>query len=322
MKTGETLNNWIPYQMDCSENEISFRWIFVGDKKYSEPFFHETTAKCRVFEENRHQFKSTTTSDGLIEYAAALPSLDPTAFVFHVSRCGSTLLTQLLSIDSQNIVLAEPPILDDVLRKLSFENYEISEEKKNQLIRAVIKLLGQKRTSEEQKYFIKLDSWHIFYYEKLRMLFPNTPFIFSFRRPDEVIRSQVKEAGMHAAPGVIEPALFGFKLEEILQLERPRYIAKVLEKYFECYLKIVKQDTTTLFINYGRGMLNNLEKIEGFLEYTIPKDIREQMLERTKFHSKLPNKVFEEPILDTQPPDYQKPVIELYCQLEEIVAKL
>lgn len=45
------------------------------------------------------------------------------------------------------------------------------------------------------------------------------------------------------------------------------------------------------------------------------------MLERTKFHSKLPNTVFEEPTLDTQPPDYQRSVIELYYQLEEIVAK-
>lgn len=53
---------------------------------------------------------------------------------------------------------------------------------------------------------------------------------------------------MHAAPGVIEPALFDFTLEEILQTKRPCYIAKVLEKYFECYLEIIKKDTDTLFI--------------------------------------------------------------------------
>lgn len=313
------LKNWIPFRLDFQENELHCRWLYVADKKYTEPFFHETTAQCQRLEENRKPFHVVTTLDGIIDFSENTPSLAPTAFIFHVSRCGSTLLAQLLSLDEQNIILAEPPIFDEVLREIAFQKPEISDEKIDKSLKAVVKFLGQKRTGEEQNFFIKLDSWHIFYYEKLRKLYPETPFIFSFRRPDEVIRSQVKELGMHAAPGVIQPAIFGFTLEEILKVERPVYVAKVLEKYFERYLKIIENDNNTLFINYAEGILTSLEKIEHFLGLKIEPAIKQKMVERTQFHSKRPNTVFEEKPLEDELPEYQRKVFEMYEKLASIL---
>jgi hypothetical protein len=313
------LKNWIPFRLDFHEKELNCRWLYVADKKFTEPFFHETTGKCRAFEENQKNFHTVSTLDGIIDFAENIPSVTPTAFIFHVSRCGSTLLAQLLSLDEQNIVLAEPPIFDEVLREITFKNPDISEEKIDESLKAVVKFLGQKRTGEEQNFFIKLDSWHIFYYEKLRKLYPETPFIFSFRRPDEVIRSQVQESGMHAAPGVIQPAVFGFTLEEILVVERPVYVAKVLEKYFERYLEIIEKDNNALFINYAEGILTSLDKIEQFLKLKIEPSIKQKMVERTQFHSKRPNTIFEEKPLEVELPDYQKNVFGMYEKLMTIV---
>jgi hypothetical protein len=309
------LKNWIPYRLDFHEKELNCQWLYVADKKFIEPFFDETVRRCRIFEENRKPFLAVSTLDGIIDFAENMPSVAPTAFIFHVSRCGSTLLAQLLSLDEQNVVLAEPPIFDEVLREISFKKPNISEEKIDESLKAVVKFLGQKRTGEEQNFFIKLDSWHIFYYEKLRKLYPETPFIFSFRRPDEVIRSQVQESGMHAAPGVIQPAIFGFTLEEILKVERPVYIAKVLEKYFEQYLAIIEKDNNALFINYAEGILTSLDKIEQFLKLKIEPSIKQKMVERTQFHSKRPNTVFEEKSLEDELPEYQKKVFGMYEKL-------
>lgn len=309
------LKNWIPFRLDFHEKELFCRWLYVGDKKYTEPFFHETTGQCQRFEENRKPFHAVSTLDGIIDFSENITSLAPTAFIFHVSRCGSTLLAQLLSLDEQNIILAEPPIFDEVLREIAFQKPEISEEKINESLKAVVEFLGQKRTGKEQSFFIKLDSWHIFYYEKLRKLYPETPFIYSFRRPDEVIRSQVKERGMHAAPGVIQPALFGFTLEEILKVKRPVYIAKVLEKYFEKYIEIIEKDKNTLFINYAEGILTSLDKIEFFLKLKIEPSIKQKMVGRTQFHSKSPNTVFEEKPLEDELPEYQKNVFGMYEKL-------
>ena len=123
---------------------------------------------------------------------------------------------------------------------------------------------------------------------------------------------------MHAAPGVIQPEIFGFTLEEVLALQRPVYIAKVLEKYFEQYLQIIENDKNALFINYSAGILTNLDKIEQFLQLKIEPTVRLKMVERTNFHSKSPNTVFSEPSLDDVLPDYQKKVFMMY---EELVIK-
>lgn len=309
------LKNWIPFRLDFQKDQPYCRWLYVADKKYTEPFFQETTNHCRVFEENQQPFQVISTLEGIIDFSKNMPSIAPTALIFHVSRCGSTLLAQLLSLDEQNIVLAEPPIFDEVLREIAFEKPEISEQKIDDSIKAVVKFLGQKRTGDEQNFFIKLDSWHVFYYEKLRKLYPDTPFVFSYRRPDEVIRSQAKEPGMHAAPGVIQPALFGFTLEETLIIKRPIYVAKVLEKYFERYLEIIEKDKNTLFVNYAEGILTSLEKIVHFLKLKIEPTVKQKMLERTQFHSKRPNTVFKEKTLEDELPDYQKNVFEMYEKL-------
>ncbi len=309
------LKNWIPFRLDFQEKNLHCHWLYVSDKKFTEPFFHETERRCRIFEENRKPFLAVSTLDGIIDFAENIPSVAPTAFIFHISRCGSTLLAQLLSLDEQNIVLAEPPIFDEVLREIRFKNPDILEEKIGESLKAVVKFLGQKRTGDEQNFFIKLDSWHIFYYEKLRKLYPETPFIFSFRRPDEVIRSQVHQSGMHASPGVIQPEVFGFTLEEVLQVERPVYIAKVLEKYFERYLEITEKDINALFVNYAEGILTSLDKIEKFLNLKIEPSIKQKMIERTQFHSKRPNTIFEEKPLEDELPDYQKKVFGMYEKL-------
>lgn len=311
------LKDWIPYQLDFQTDELLCKWLFISDKNFSEPFFHETTALCKVYEENRQIFKSVSTLSGMREFAQVVPSLEPTAFIFHVSRCGSTLLTQLLSIDNQYIVLSEPPILDDIMRNIAFQKPEIPEEEIDKSIKSIIKLLGKKRTGNETQFFIKLDSWHIFFYEKLRKLYPKTPFIFSFRRPDEVIRSQIQETGMHAAPGVIQPALFGFELMEILNLTRPVYVAKVLEKYFEIYLKIKDIDQNTLFLDYKEGILISLNKIQQFLNLNIDEATQAKIEKRSKFHSKRPNFIFDEKPLDSEIPDYQQYVFSLYEKLND-----
>ena len=117
---------------------------------------------------------------------------------------------------------------------------------------------------------------------------------------------------MHAAPGVIQPALFGFTLEEILTIERPVYVAKVLEKYFEKYVEIIEKDKNTLFINYAEGILTSLDKIEQFLKLKIEPSIKQKMVERTQFHSKRPNNIFEEKPLEDELPEYQKKVFSMY----------
>jgi hypothetical protein len=302
------LKNWIPHRMIYFDKQILFEWLYLADKTFTEPFFFQTTFSCQSFAENKKEFKSVSTFEGLINESENVPLIEPTAFIFHISRCGSTLLTQMLSLDEKNIVVSEAKILDAVLQNLVVNDSENAEN----IVKAVIKLLGKKRFGDETDFFVKLDSWHILIYEKLRRMYPKTPFIFTFRQPDEVIRSQTISMGIMVPHELLLAQKLDFEFPQILMLEPHIHIAKVLEKYFENYLKIIETDKNTLFLDYKNGALPNLVKTEKFLRLSIDEETKQKMSDRSNFHSKNPNAVFKEANLEDELPEYQQKAYNLY----------
>lgn len=186
---GRALKNWIPIKLQ-SDHEILCQWLYVGDKKFTDPFFDETISRCRSIPENGHLKKSMSSTDFLSDLVNDMDVIEPTAFIFHISRCGSTLISQMLATQPSNIVLSEVSFFDDLLRFGKKANCLLSILPQ---IKAAISIYGRKRNAEECRLFIKLDSWHIHFYEELRMIYPNTPFFLLFRNPHEVLLSQQKK---------------------------------------------------------------------------------------------------------------------------------
>ncbi|MFN3849087.1 MAG: hypothetical protein ACK4NY_06645 [Spirosomataceae bacterium] len=73
--------NRIPYQIDLNTLPTKIKWIFIGEKTFTEPFFHETTSKCRVFEENQKPIYSSI--DELISQPTAFEYLEPASFFMY-----------------------------------------------------------------------------------------------------------------------------------------------------------------------------------------------------------------------------------------------
>jgi hypothetical protein len=305
------LKDWIPHQLIYFDNQILLEWLYLANTLFTEPFFFQTTFSCQSFAENKNKFKSLSTFDGLREMSLDVPFIEPTAFIFHVSRCGSTLLTQFLSLDEKNIVVSEAKILDAVLQNLVINDSEDAEN----IVKAVIRMLGKKRFGTETDFFVKLDSWHILIYKKLRQMYPNTPFIFTFRRPDEVIRSQMNSMGIMVPHEVLLAQKLEFEFPQILMIEPHIHIAKVLEKYFEDYLKIIETDKNTLFLDYKNGALPNFAETEKFLRLSINDATKQKITERSKFHSKNPNAGFNEANLKEELPEYQQKAYSLYKEV-------
>src|SRR5581483_4874916 len=214
------LTNWLPYKLSFEEEQPRCEWLYTGNDDFTEPFFDETIARCRQL--NNRGRRSISSIDILPQWASEINSVPPSAFIFHVSRCGSTLAAQLLALDRTNIVLSEVPFFDALLRGKDIPAL---------LLPAAMAFYAPVK-NYRRRLFIKTDSWHVFFYKQLRALYPQTPFILLYRRPDEVMRSQQKRRGLHAIPGVIEPALFGFDEHEIMHMNQDEYLGKVLDSYF------------------------------------------------------------------------------------------
>ncbi len=309
------IENWIPLKLLQKPNDNYCKWLYLQNKKFTEPFFDETILACNQFPINYNLKSSISSTAVLEEYATTINAIKPTAFIFHVSRCGSTLLSQMLSLASQNIVLSEVPFFDALLRKGLMENN--MQELLPQL-KAAIAIYAQKRNEDEKNLFIKLDSWHIHFYKELRTLYPNTPFFLLYRNPYEVLQSQQKKRGMQSLPNYLEPEIFGFTKQQIENYTLDEYMALVLETYFSSFVNILQTDNNAYALNYHNGMYSLFEKICSVSNLKIDNRDLLNIKNRTTFNAKIPTEKFIETLKTDEAPVFLKNCEKLYTQLKNL----
>ncbi|MEX6688790.1 hypothetical protein QTN47_14885 [Danxiaibacter flavus] len=281
------LYNYIPYSLKEGK---TVQWLKTGNIPYTDPFFDTTLFKIKYLPENQKKFKSSSSVDMLSVWSKEQASIKPSAIIFHVSRCGSTLLSQLLSLNEKHIVLSEVPFFDDLLRS----KYKENGKDYSHLLKDAVAFYGQKRKGNEEQLFIKADSWHLFFYEEWRAIYPQIPFILLFRRPDEVVRSQMKNKGLHAVPGMIEKEIF--QLGELPEVGGAYeiHVAAVLEQYYKKMQQIAVIDNNVHLFNYKDGIENIALKVLHSSGIQFGKGSEDLYNERMHFDAKDPYKVFDE----------------------------
>jgi hypothetical protein len=306
------MTNWVPYRLECLNKSVTCEWFYAGTNRFTEPFFDETILRCMSHPYNSSPYKSATTLESLIDVSLTSEHVEPTAFIFHISRCGSTLLSQLLAIPERHIMVSEMPLIDTILR-----NQDLTPTQKEAVLSAVIRLLGRQRSGKESQLFIKLDSWHFGFYDIFRRLYPDVPFILLYREPGAVMLSHQHHRGMHSVPGLIEPELFELASQEIRSMTLDEYLANVLKFYFRSMLTIVDTDHKVHLLTYqqdGTALLNDLLALISVDVHSAEMD---QMIQRSQFHSKYPGKRFREERTNEIESAYVDPLLALYEQLNE-----
>ena len=317
-----TIENWIPYKLVKEEGQLQCHWLNTYGERFTEPFFDETILKLRSIQLQHSTLSSVSDLATMKEWANDLNEVVPAALIFHISRCGSTLISQLLVTSDKHIVLSEVPFFDDILR-LPYKEPGFDQAAINEFLTCAIKYYGQERASleahdehPEPQLYIKTDSWHIFFYEQLRKLYPSVPFILMYRSPDEVFRSHKKIPGMQAVCGLIESQVFGFKPGEMDDKHPDIYLAGVLESYLKRYLEIAETDDQFLLLNYNESPLPMIKKIASFTNTTLSEEDLATMEERSRYHSKKPGERFTEETITHTPPCLDE-TMQLYHKLEE-----
>ncbi len=282
------LLHWIPYKLVKQNQEYFFEWIYLGEKRFNEPFFEETILKCRALVENSKGLKVLSHAQAILEWSQPINAVKPIAFIFHVSRCGSTMLSQAITLSERNIVIPEVPILDDILREP-----DMSEDFRIQLFMAVLKFLGQIRFPKQQNLILKMDSWHLMYLEQLRSYFPKLPFVILTRQPEEILKSHKRNRGMHMVPSLLPASMFG-TTDAIPSAEKlDDYAAWVLQKYYLAIERFRHTDQNLVVCDYSQGfkqIINCYLEITGEQFSTEESDLVDA---RLKKHSKKPDVTFE-----------------------------
>jgi hypothetical protein len=214
---------WLPIQVTTAPH-VPIDWAWFGDAPLGEPFFEMSIRMAMGRPLNRFCRFRTPLMD-LVEQAKAVPAQEPSGFIFHMSRCGSTLASQMLAADPGNVVISEAAPFDSVLQLPQVA--AVPGDLHVALLRAMIGVLGQRRAPQQTRLIVKLDSWHARHLPLFARAFPNVPWIFMYREPIEVMASQMVERGMQTLPGFLPPQLYGMTQEDML-LPAEEYCARVL----------------------------------------------------------------------------------------------
>ena len=197
---------WAPVRLTWNHGAATVEWYRLGPVRFTEPFFEQTIAKC-LSEARDGMPRRRTPMDELVEEQARRPGPCPSGFIFHMSRCGSTLVAQLLAALTDTLVISEAPPIDAVLR--AHLHAPVSEERRMTWLRAMLGALGR-ASGGGGRYFVKFDAWSTMELPLIRRAFPDVPWIFVHREPEEVMVSHVRMRGSHMVPGVIEREVFGW----------------------------------------------------------------------------------------------------------------
>lgn len=222
---------WLPIHLRVQASPPAIDWAFLGERRFVEPFFEQSVTDA-LRHPARILFRRKTGLEALDPLADTLPDLSPSGFIFHVSRCGSTLVAQTLAADPHHVVLSEPPPVDQLLT-LDAANPSLSLERRAARLRGLVHAYARRRSPAEARLFIKFDAWHTLHLPVIRAAFPDTPWLFLHRKPVEVLVSQRRLRGFNFIPGTMESGIFGIRREELSALSHDAYTARALHAVFE-----------------------------------------------------------------------------------------
>ena len=282
------LTGWVPSRVDWQHDRPEVEWSYVGDTRFVEPFFEATIARCA-----RHPyvalFRRRTSMDVLTALDAGTRRVRPTGFIFHMSRCGSTLVAQMLATLAQCIVLSEPPPIDAIIGA-RFRDPSVTEERRVVWLRAMVSALGQPRTGQETRLFVKFDSWHTLDLPLIRRAFPEVPWIFLYREPIEVVASHLRQAGSQMVPGMLPAALFG--LDAAAPLPAREHCVKVLAEI--CRGALLHLAESGLAINYLQLPDVVWSHVATHFRLDLSAGDRDRMSHTSQFNAKTPVLLFED----------------------------
>lgn len=273
------LHGWLPIRIWPVAGQWRVDWCWFSDTPLHQPFFRDAVEDALRLPFNQ-AFRRQTPLSALTEWQAQSPGLAPSAFILHASRCGSTLISQMLAGLDDHIVVSEPPPLDALLRS------DLPAEERRAAISGLLSAYGQRRGGKEQRLVIKLDAWNIGEWPLLQECFPDTPWLFVYRDPLEIAVSHLRRPGMHMVPGMLGDCV----LEDGLPFEgREDFIARRLGRLLEAGLAHCR-DSGGMVVNYSELPEAMGGRLAAF--FGVSAEQRQRVFATTTQHAKQPSQTF------------------------------
>jgi hypothetical protein len=239
-----SLEGWLPIGFEWTAQRPTVDWCYLGGMRFTDPFFENTMQRV-MWQPFRLLFRQKTPIEVLETRAETHPGIDPTGFIFHMSRCGSTLITQMLAASEENVVISEGWPIEAAINA-DIRHPGVTHEQRALWLRAVIRALGQPRLGNERRYFVKFDAPHVMDLPLVSSLFPHVPWVFVYRDPVEVMVSQLNERAGWTMPGTAAVRGVPFTAEAFTNQEE--YVGKLMACM--CESALTGENPKGMLLNY------------------------------------------------------------------------
>ena len=274
------LAHWTPVRFNLSTSAPTVDWADLSAERFDEPFFDQTVGRWSTGPRAKPLVR--TGLDTLVALDGE-PSLDPAGLIFHSSRCGSTLMSQLLSTVPGVVVIAEPSPLNALL---GLDPALVDGATLVRVVRLLVRALGRRRHGDEQHLVLKCTSWNIRRQEILTAAFPGTPWVWVQRDPAEVVTSLLAGPpgwlGSHTPP--VETALrFGVDPAALPAMSRAEFAARAVGAML---LSASVGPARRICVDHAELPAAVWQRVAPHFGIEIDEAAIERMTERSRYYSK------------------------------------
>jgi len=219
------------------------------------------------------------------EALAAPGVLNPKLFIYHATRCGSTLLGRMLRSKDENRVFNEPSAVTRLLMSIK----SIDDQTIRMIhLRNMIGAFGLGAPPWQKNLVFKFASLCNFFFDDIHEAFPNTPSVFIYRDPVEIMVGLVTEPAQWLYDIHFDKlrTVLPWSKNEAATLKLEDLSCLYLERQFQWALD--RADAFDRLVNYTELPEAAFEIADSFLE----SNIREQCSEVLPWNAKKPGKPF------------------------------
>jgi hypothetical protein len=258
------LRGWMPVDAVVVNGRPGLTWMDMTGVSLAEPFFQQTVD--RVKSERPQRGETFTEFDTLVQLEKTFDSVSPSGFIFHSSRCGSTLLANACRALAGSIVLSEPPAVDKLIARFITD---VDEQRTKEMLysiflRAVVAALGQRQSGNERHLFIKFACCSVSQIERIRRIWPNVPWVFLYRDPVETIVSNVQNppAWLQDDDHRVLASITGTLPADVAAMTLEELCARSLGAFFSIAHRVAND--RALLLNYNQISLTEIANVLQF----------------------------------------------------------
>ncbi|WP_020408650.1 hypothetical protein [Hahella ganghwensis] len=242
------LKFWRPAAYSIPHGKV--QWRLVGEDLPFAPFYDDQILHSTCQSLLATLLKPCTRLDYLLRQSASVDVRPPKGFIFHLSRCGSTLLANAMAATGNFTVVSEASYLRDLLL-----DPHLSEDDKVQGLRTLLSCHGPDA-------IVKLNAWDICFFPLIKQAFPSSRMVFQIRAPECILASHHRQAGIHMVPGYRVAEQIGVEFRSSLPDYQARVLISLMKMMLSYRSAVIPGDL--LMLDYRQLNLDAILEIAAF----------------------------------------------------------